>query len=680
MPVAYYPAWPIRLETEDGALGIDLPTHGMEWESQQEIRTAFETIPLGDYAADLLGTRRGPRSLAEESIRFIAVADSADHLEAWLMAFRGFVARMRRGKLWVRDATGVRRWCLVRPSALPEMTYGVEQTRIMPVVVRLERFTDWYAERPRRATLYATRSPSTFQVGSSGTVATRRVVVLIRLEPLQASLQVSGTVITDALRLQTTPSHFDGRAAESSVGLWRGTTNLVPNGGFETNTTGWNAHGGTTITRDTSQARHGLASLRVTTNGASTGQGIITPTGTSGMPVTGGTMYTYSAWLWGSGTVRLKLSWFASNGSLLGSSESANITLTSTPQRAVLTASALASAAYAAAEIVTPTAQAITFWVDAVQLEATPFPTPYVHTDGASASRTGPVVSLSATAVRQCLSEGQGWVAMRVRPSLSSATLPTGHTVTLFAWQNSPTTWLRLRLWESGVDSDLQLSSNPGGTVSVPATALGGGQSFLVVSAWTPQQLQLSVNGANFVTSPRSAVPNLSNVPFTLGGRWDGMAAAYLQGELLWVATGKGYMHHTDAARLANLGEADPSPSDFPPSAQLTGLWTCAYLGSTMTVVKPKLELLGHEIAIESQRTLSTVQQQLSIDGANFRVRYSANGGTTWSDDWANVVLGATQTELIRLEPGSNALRVSWAASSVNPGLWVDLTWYDAFA
>ena len=47
-------------------------------------------------------------------------------------------------------------------------------------------------------------------------------------------------------------------------------TNIVTNGGLETNTTGWVAQGTNTIARSTEQARSGAASLKVTYQNAAT--------------------------------------------------------------------------------------------------------------------------------------------------------------------------------------------------------------------------------------------------------------------------------------------------------------------------------------------------------------------------------------------------------------------------
>lgn len=55
--------------------------------------------------------------------------------------------------------------------------------------------------------------------------------------PISSTLTVSGNEITDASRAAATAG--DGRTADSSFGIWEATTNLVENGGLETNASGW---------------------------------------------------------------------------------------------------------------------------------------------------------------------------------------------------------------------------------------------------------------------------------------------------------------------------------------------------------------------------------------------------------------------------------------------------------
>lgn len=70
------------------------------------------------------------------------------------------------------------------------------------------------------------------------------------------TLTVSGKEMTDASR--TAAIQGDGRTPpDSSVRIWEVTTNLVTNGGFETNATGWVTTGATLAT-SAEQAKFGM--------------------------------------------------------------------------------------------------------------------------------------------------------------------------------------------------------------------------------------------------------------------------------------------------------------------------------------------------------------------------------------------------------------------------------------
>ena len=72
-------------------------------------------------------------------------------------------------------------------------------------------------------------------------------------------LTLSGNEITDASRAINVEG--DGLSDDGSFGIWEATENLVTNGGFETNATGWTVTGANTIARSTDQAKFGPASL-----------------------------------------------------------------------------------------------------------------------------------------------------------------------------------------------------------------------------------------------------------------------------------------------------------------------------------------------------------------------------------------------------------------------------------
>jgi hypothetical protein len=153
MSIAAYPGWPIRLESLAGDLVITFPTYAMEWETGGELRTAFADVPLADYAFDLLGTRPAPRGATDESVRFVIVGQDAQDAWQQYMDMRSKLARVGRGRLWIRDAAGSLYWSYVRPTGLATTTFGVENLRHFPVALTFRRLSDWMAQTLSSVTL-----------------------------------------------------------------------------------------------------------------------------------------------------------------------------------------------------------------------------------------------------------------------------------------------------------------------------------------------------------------------------------------------------------------------------------------------------------------------------------------------------------------------------------------------
>jgi len=167
MSIAAYPGWPIRLEDLAGDNVIVFPTYAMEWETGGDLRTAFAEVPLADYAFDLLGTRPAPRAASDESVRFVILGSDAQDAWRQYREMRGKLARIGRGRLWIRDAAGTRYWSYVRPLGLASPTFGVENLRHFPVVLSFKRLSDWFAETESVATLAGN---GTYTVTATATV------------------------------------------------------------------------------------------------------------------------------------------------------------------------------------------------------------------------------------------------------------------------------------------------------------------------------------------------------------------------------------------------------------------------------------------------------------------------------------------------------------------------------
>lgn len=156
-------------------------------------------------------------------------------------------------------------------------------------------------------------------------------------------------------------------------------TNLAPNGGFETNATGW-VNG----TRSSVQAKYGGYSYQAVTAGAGPHEGVNTTS--TFCPVAGSTTYTCSVWVYApnGAAMELDLAWYSSVPAYLSSPAQVLFIGTGAWQRVSISGVSHASSATAQVFVRTASAQAITFYVDGVQIELGSVVSNYVETDGAA--------------------------------------------------------------------------------------------------------------------------------------------------------------------------------------------------------------------------------------------------------------------------------------------------------
>lgn len=371
-------------------------------------------------------------------------------------------------------------------------------------------------------------------------------------------LVVSGNEITDATRAAGTSG--DGRLNDSSFGLWEATTNLVTNGGFETNATGWQGRGtGVTITRVTTDAKFGSACLQVfvpVSTDATWGLSTLTP-----FTVSPNTIYTMSAWVKGPAGKRVQFWYMDQTG--LGLGAAPYVTLTGEWQRITYTVTTHATMTGMHIAIAPNTADTpLTFWVDAVQLEQQPLATPYVATDGATNVRGASRVEAPAALIDKT----QAWVAMRVRMGFPSTIGTPGISPTrLFEWSdfNNAQGWIGVSLDTSTFQLNRRVEGS-GDAAANQVVAFVKDDILTIVAAWTASSVKISVNGAPFaVYSGPQFIGTMLDTRFDIGG---GQAPTLysLDSDVLWFACGKGVLMDADAAAIHAFGNADKQRLEFP--------------------------------------------------------------------------------------------------------------------
>lgn len=337
------------------------------------------------------------------------------------------------------------------------------------------------------------------------------------------------------------------------MGVWEGTTNLVANGGMETNDTGW-TDVSATGSRVTSQAKFGSGSLEVVTGNAAANEGCYHTFAATAAA------YTVSAWVRGTGgTVRMAVRDNAGGSAQTGSA----VTLTSSWQRISLTTTALSAATWRC-YVETDSQQALTFQVDGVQAEQQPLATPYVETNGGTASRSESSWQVPVAGI--LTSGSQLWMAGRMRFGWSNASEPYGGAGFISVWRCQSATYSSLVYYNEGANGFGSARQTPSGADAPNvALAVSVGDVATVIGRFTPTLIATSVNGGAF-----SAAANTNDIgtPVTISG-----SPVLIDSDIFWFAFGAGTLTDADAATIHAWGNSDPPPGLFPPAADLKMIW-----------------------------------------------------------------------------------------------------------
>lgn len=206
--------------------------------------------------------------------------------------------------------------------------------------------------------------------------------IYLRIYIVGVTTPAAITFYADCLQLEAKPYATTwtlpsaSRASETLTLPVIGTNLLTDNqASVETDMTTFSSNNSAILTRDTAEFCNGIASLKAVTPGNVPAEGFFI----SQVPVTPSNSYTFSVWLKGSGTVYIRLSDRNSITGLIGTTDSAAITLSSAWTRYSVTRTFASNGDVARLYVLTySTVQAITFWADCLQLERGPAPSTWV--------------------------------------------------------------------------------------------------------------------------------------------------------------------------------------------------------------------------------------------------------------------------------------------------------------
>lgn len=671
--MSYQPRTPSSFVAADGSPSYTFPLDNYEWETQQGLQVPVSGLVGAHYAYDHLGYRPGLSMPANERLRFDIQELSPTLVDSELDDMKSALFSIGRGRLFATDSVGVQRWAWARLVSMPTTRWRAGDIFKMATSLEFRRNSDWYGATQRFYEIDVGQGVQ--QAGFIWNNGNANVYnVELRLKSLANFQLKNGVVMTDGTRALATSG--DGLAIfQSDTGIFRATTNLEPNGGFETNATGWATGGANTIVRSSEQKKFGSWSLKCTYQNSLT-LAFDTLTLTAVAHSLSGWVYIPSGW--DGGTVRISCANFTGiSGTLV---VDANMALRDQWQRLELP-----NVTPAGGDLVgnplnfvaatNPSAGKF-IYVDGGQVEAQVYPTPYVHTDGGTASRVAtdidtPVGSMNNT---------WGWCAMRVRlPYTDEQYDLAGLLAHFFDWRQDANNFINL--YYDGDAKTFIGRIRSGGVIETVASAVQNFTAmsdFTVIFYWTLTQLGISINGGTFVTAVRAqAAPVLAVADFDIGH----VAGLFqIDAYVRWMAFGTAEPPtNADAVVINGWGNTDPSRDDeqWPGLMSCIKVWTGDGVGSgTAYYTNPSITNFAPNYSVATTRDSVAAGDELKIDSGKFTVERSTDEGVTYANDMALVTRGALQSQLMLLEPGSNSLIIAGSAAS---NYVLEVRYYEAF-
>jgi hypothetical protein len=460
---------------------------------------------------------------------------------------------------------------------------------------------------------------------------------------MSGTLTVSGNEITDATRATNTQG--DGLAAPAGFGIWEATTNFCTNGGFETGTAGAATNIGTeTISRDATASKFGTASLKVVTPGGVVGEGTEITVG----GLTNGATYTMSAWVTAPAGASMKM---ACNNSLASS-----FVGTGSPQRVVVTGVLSGFTSQVIDIVTTTTAQAITFHVDGVQVEQKSYATPYVETNGATASRS----AASVAAPSSLLSSTQGWFAARVNMGWAKSAGPSAKAAFASWYFSGGYIWL----WANNTGVGAGMNDGHGGNVDAsPIATWNSGDHITVIGKWTPSTVACSFNGGAFAPQAQALSLPASGSTFNIG-HFPTFDPRFIDSSVLWFACGTGTLTDADAATINGWGDTVPNMNS------LAG--TAAAMTAVMPMVTStylNLVTAASSLSLTDSFTAAGTPTKFAASSLSLtNTRTAAGVPTKFASASLRLGFGTTTTGIRNLIKASPVSPGSIALSPVSPG------------
>jgi hypothetical protein len=261
------------------------------------------------------------------------------------------------------------------------------------------------------------------------------------------------------------------------------------------------------------------------------------------------------------------------------------------------------------------------FYADGVQLEQKVLVTPYVETNGATATRSAAQVRPPAS----LLQPQQGWVSMRFVPGWANNSWINNALTHIFGWMDAAgQNGFRL-LWR-GASQDWRMRLYSGGTSIGDANTAPQVFTFhtsaTLTAYWKPGEWGVSINGAPFIRHT-GVVPIFSLQTFFEIGS-DGSGGEFADGRFKWFICGQGVLTDADAATLNSYGDAGPSGDPTLIPGKPSALWQANDMNASQPTYATATQTPGYA-ALLAQKPAGIVLRYVIAQGQDYQSLYLNN-------------------------------------------------------
>ena len=200
-----------KFTSSDGtSVSYTFPLDDMEYNAEQGYRVATAELVGADYSHDFSGSAPWAKGNASEALRFVIWGTSET---AAMTEFDTMVSTLRkigRGKLWALLPDGTRRWAWAKLSGRPSYTEQPLSFYNIPVNLRFERMSDWYAQNATTGSQTVTVTPTTFTITNAGNAPVRNLVFRLRANSATGFTNPSLTNLTNGYSIASTRDAASG--------------------------------------------------------------------------------------------------------------------------------------------------------------------------------------------------------------------------------------------------------------------------------------------------------------------------------------------------------------------------------------------------------------------------------------------------------------------------------------